>query len=120
MDNIIQFPVKNKTKGFPSSIEQSYDHIEEVRRDYCDEISSDIMDAITSVLASYNITILPDENVVKNVVFMEESAKALVYSTKKLYHPFQELAQQAITLTDDAREELKDIIEKKTVDHLTE
>lgn len=120
MDNIIQFPVKNNTNSFPINVEQSYDHIEEVRRDYCDEVSADIMEAITSVLSSYNLSILPDENVVKNVVFMEETVKALVYSTKKLYHPFQDLAQQAITLTDDARNELKEIIDKKAVDHLNE
>ena len=120
MDNIIQFPVKNNSKSFPINVEQSYDHIEEVRRDYCDEVSADIMEAITGVLSSYNLSILPDESVVKNVVFMEETVKALVYSTKKLYHPFQELAQQAITLTEDARNELKEIIDKKAVDHLNE
>jgi hypothetical protein len=120
MDNIIQFPVKNSTKGFPNNLEQSYEHIEEVRRDYCDEISADIMEAVLGVLASYNISVLPDESVVKNVVFLEETVKALVYSTKKLEHPFQDIAQQAITLTDEARDELKEIIDRKTVDHLNE
>jgi len=120
MDNIIQFPVKTITKDFPVSLEQSYEHIEEVRRDYCNEVSADIMDAVLGVLSSYNISVLPNESVVKNVVFLEETVKALVYSTKKIHHPFQEMAEQAIVLTEDARSELKEIIDRKAVDHLNE
>lgn len=120
MDNIIQFPVKNTSKVFPNNIDQSYDHIEEVRRDYCNEVSADIMDAILGILSSYSISVLPNESVVKNVVFLEETVKSLVYSTKKIYHPFQEMAAQTITLTEDARDELKEILDSKTVDHLNE
>jgi len=120
MDNVIQFPKNNASRSFPVNIDQSYEHIEEVRRDYCEEVTSDIIEAMLGVASSYNINITPDETSVKNLVFVEEAVKALVMSSKKLYHPFQDLAQNTITLTDDAREELKEIVAKKSVEHLTE
>lgn len=119
-DNIIQFPKNNITKNFPINVDQSYEHIEEVRRDYCEEVSDDIMDAVFAVASSYNININLNETDVKYLVFLEEAIKALIFNSKKLHHPFQDLAQETITLTEDARQELKDIIAKKAVDHLSE
>lgn len=113
MDNIVKFPSKTNVENFPLSIEQSYDHIEEVRRDYCDEVSSDVMEAAFSVLSSYGITVKPDEQNVKYIVFLEEAIKAMVYSTKRLDHSFQELADTVITLTPQARSEIDQLIEEK-------
>lgn len=120
MDNIIKFPIKVDPNTFPINIEQSYDHIEGVRRDYCEEVSSDVMEAVFSVMTSYGMHITPTEDVVKNIVFIEEAIKALLFSMKKIHHPFQELAEQTITLTDDAHKELKEIVDRKAVEHLTD
>jgi hypothetical protein len=113
MDNIVKFPNKLSAENFPISIEQSYEHIEEVRRDYCDEVCSDVMEAAFSVLASYGITVKPDEQNVKYIVFVEEAIKAMVYSTKNLNHSFQELADTVVTLTPDARSQIDNLIEEK-------
>ena len=107
MDNIIQFPAKNK-----NSLEHSIEHIEEVRRNYCDEVTSDIMEAALSVLSSYGLTVHADEQSVKSVIFVEEAIRALVYTTKNLDHQFQSLADIAVTLEVDAKKELKRIIEE--------
>ena len=120
MGNIIQFPSKVDPKTFPINIEQSYEHIEEVRRDYCEEVSSDVMEAVFSVMTSYGMHVVPTEEIVKNIVFVEESIKALLLNIKKIHHPFQDLAEQTITLTDDAHKELKEIINRKAVDHLND
>jgi hypothetical protein len=111
MDNIIQFP-KKADQGFPNNLNESFDHIEDVRRNYCDEVSADIIEAAFSVLSSYGLQVTPDESSVKNIVFFEEAVKALVYTTKKLHHPFQDLAEQAVTLEADAKKELDRILEE--------
>ena len=49
-DNVLNFP--NKEKIFPNNLEESYTHIEEVRKNYCEEVSADIMEAAFSVLHS--------------------------------------------------------------------
>lgn len=111
MDNIIQFPSKPKSP-FPNSLEQSLDHVEEVRRTYCDEVTADAFEAVFSVLTSYGLTIKPYEQVVKTVVFLEEAIRSMVYTTKDLDHTFQDLAEAAITLEEDAKKELDRIIEE--------
>lgn len=110
MTNIVNFP-KNTLDIFPSNIDESYRHIEEVRRNYCDEVSSDVMEAVFSVMSSYGITVTVDEDTVKNIVFMEESIKSLLYKMKKVQHPFQDVASATISLNDDAKEELEKILE---------
>lgn len=113
MDNIVQFPNKINNESFPLSIEQSYEHIENVRRDYCDEVCADVLEAAFSVLSSYGITVKPDEQNIKYIVFVEEAIKSMVYSTKKLSHNFQDLAETLITLTPQAHTELDGLIEEK-------
>lgn len=110
-DNIIQFPSKAR-KGFPNNLEESFEHIEDVRRNYCDEVAADALEAAFSVLSSYGLQVPPDEEAVKCVVMVEETIKAIVYKTKNLSHPFQELADTAITLTSGAKEELSRIIDE--------
>ena len=109
-DNVIQFPAKNIANIFPLTIEQSLEHLDEVRKDYCDEVAEDAVEAVFSVLTSYGIHVKPDENAIKYIVFMEEAIKSLLYSVKKLPHGFQEVAQVSITINDDAKEEMDRLI----------
>lgn len=113
MSNVVNFP-KNNSDIFPSSLDESYKHIEEVRRNYCDEVSSDVMEAVFSVMSSYGITVTVDEETVKNIVFMEESIKSLLYKMKRVQHPFHDVASATITLNDDAKDELGKILEENT------
>lgn len=114
MDNVIQFPSKSKGP-FPNSVEQSIEHVEEVRRSYCDEVTADIIEAAFSVMASYGIQLKPDELSVKSVVFLEEAARSMVYTSKGLNHSFQEIAEMAVTLDDGAKDELNRIAEETTL-----
>ena len=107
MDNIIQFPTRNK-----NSLEHSIEHIEEVRRTYCDEVTADAFEAIFSVLSSYGLTVKANERSVKSIVFLEEAVRSMVYTTKDLEHQFQDLAEAAISLEAEAKEELDRIIEE--------
>lgn len=113
MDNIIKFPKKLDNEFLPLTLEDSYEHIESVRREYCDEISSDMMEAAFTVLASYGVTVKPDEKNVKLIVFLEEAIKSIVYSTKRLPHSFQEIAENVVTLTPQACNELKELMSEE-------
>lgn len=109
MTNVLEFPAKNTSSNFPISVEQSIEHIMEVRQHFCDEVSSDILEAAIGVFTSYGLNLKADENTVKHVIFLEEAIKALVYSAKNLNHPFQEIAEEAVTLETDAKKELERI-----------
>jgi hypothetical protein len=113
-DNIIPFPAKNISKIFPTNLEESFDHLEEIRRDYCDEVAEDAVEAIFAVFSSYGLQVKPDEASIKNIVFMEESVKSLLYSIKKLPHTFQEIADAVVSINGDAKEELERIIEESS------
>ena len=113
-DNIIQFPTKNISKIFPSNLEESLDHLEEIRKDYCDSVTEDAVEAVFSVFSSYGIFVKPDENSIKSIVFMEEAIKSLLYGEKNVPHSFQEIANSIITINDEAREEIERLIEETT------
>jgi len=112
MANIINFPNKLQ-KVFPNNLDESYKHIEDVRRNFCDEVSTDVMEAVFSVINNYGIQVNVDEDVVKNIVFLEESIKSLLYKVKRVNHPFHEIAEATVTLNDEAKDELEKIIEEK-------
>ena len=113
-DNIIAFPSKNLAKFFPSNAEESIDHIELIRKDYCDEVADDAVEAVFAVMSSYGLFVKPDEQSIKNIVFMEEAIKSLLYSIKKVPHTFQEIAENVVTIDVEAREEMERIIEENT------
>jgi uncharacterized 2Fe-2S/4Fe-4S cluster protein (DUF4445 family) len=102
MSNVLNFPKNNNNDIFPSNLDESYTHIEQVRRNFCDEVSGDVMEAVFSVINNYGIHVDVDEETVKNIVFMEESIKSLLYKMKKVQHPFHEIANTSISLNDDA------------------
>jgi len=113
-DNIIQFPSKNLSQIFPTNIDESLDHIEEIRKDYCDEVCEDAVEAVFSVFQSYGIFVKPDEDSIKNIVFMEESIKSLLYLIKKVPHGFQEIAETCVTIDGDAKKEMEKLIEENS------
>jgi hypothetical protein len=112
-DNVVNFP-NSKANVFPASIEESLDHIDVVRKEYCDEVAEDAVEAVFAVFSSYGIFVKPNEESVKNIVFMEESIKSLLYSLKKVTHSFQEIAENVITIDGEAREEMDRIIEENS------
>lgn len=114
MDNIIQFPQKQNSP-FPNSEQQSLEHIDEVRRSYCDEVTADAIEALFSVMSSYGLRAKPDELSIKTIVFLEESVRSMIYATKDLNHTFQDLADVAIVLDNDAKKELDRIIEENSL-----
>jgi hypothetical protein len=105
-ENLVNFPKKPDTL-FPTSIEESLDHIIAVRTDYCDEVAMDIMDAVNAVMSSYGITVKPEESHIKDYVFLEEAIKAALYRHKRLHHGFHDIIDATISLTPDAMEELE-------------
>ena len=81
-DNVVDFPKNTESENFPLSLDDAYDHVDAVRREYCDEITTDAVEAVFAVLSSYGINVKTDEDTIKNIVFMEEAVKSLIYSTK--------------------------------------
>lgn len=113
-DNVIQFPSKNFDKFFPTNMEESIDHIELIRKDYCDEVADDAVEAVFAVLSSYGLQVKADEAAIKNIIFMEEAIKSLLYSIKNVSHSFQEIANTCVTINGEAREEMERLIEETT------
>ena len=113
-DNVILFPSKNNANIFPSNIEESLDHLESIRKDYCDEVADDAVEAVFAVFSSYGIFVNPDEKAIKNIVFMEEAIKSLLYSVKNVSHSLQDIADSVVTINGEAREELERLIEENT------
>ena len=114
MTNIIQFP-KNSTN--PHGLElNSPDLLVEVRKEFCDEVVSDALDAIVAVFASYGIVSRGDVASIKDIVFLEESLKALTYRHKNLEHSLHEIIDHTITISPELE---KQIEEKYTQKDLT-
>jgi hypothetical protein len=99
-DNLVKFPNK-PTQVFPSTHEESFKRLEEVRSEFCDEVTSDVLDAMTAVLNSYGFTIKSDEKHIKDIIFLEEAIKALTYRFKKLEHPLHEIIEATISIKDE-------------------
>ena len=112
-DNLIKFP-KDSFALFPSNQEESIDHIRSVRQEYCDEVVGDITEAIFSVLHSYGFILKSDHHHVKDIIFMEEATKAMVYRYKKLDHSLHDLIETSVTLPDETEEEQS----KETVEQI--
>ena len=97
-ENIVNFPSKG-LEMFPSSVEESLDHIQSVRQEYCDEVADDVFEAMASVLSTYGFVVRMNEGHIKDFTFAEETIKALVYRYKRISHPF--------TISDEVKEDLE-------------
>lgn len=105
-DNIIRFP--QNESSFPSNDGEALDHVHFVRQQYCDEVVSDTIDAIISVLNSYGFVARTDADSIKDIVFLEETLKALTYRYKKLDHPLHDIIDQSITLSDEVQKQAQE------------
>lgn len=114
MTKIINFPQKTDST-FPSNDEEAQAHLAEVRQQYCDEISNDAMDAALSVIVNYGVYIKPVGPAVKDLVFLEEALKAILYRNKNIVHPFHDMIEKAIVMPEDTQEKnddkLKDLVD---------
>jgi uncharacterized protein YwgA len=105
-ENIVNFPNKG-LEMFPSSIEESLDHIRSVRQEYCNEVADDVFEAMASVLSTYGFVVRMNEGHIKDFTFAEETIKALVYRYKRIEHPFHEIIDNVITISDEVKEDLE-------------
>ena len=113
-ENVVQFP--NMTEEtFPSTHEEAQQRIEEIRTEYCDAVAEDAFDVVMQVLYSYNMYPKTDEAKIKDVVFLEEAIKSVVYRYKNLSHSFQEIAENAVSITPEAQQELDSMKKKEKI-----
>jgi DNA-binding ferritin-like protein len=113
-ENVVQFP-KISEEAFPSSHEEAQERLEEIRTEYCDAVAEDAFDVVMQVLYSYNMYPKTDEAKIKDVVFLEEAIKSVVYRYKNLPHTFQELSENTISITDEAQQELNKMNKKEKI-----
>jgi DNA-binding ferritin-like protein len=111
-ENIVNFPNKGP-EMFPSTIEESLDHIQSVRQEYCDEVADDVFEAMASVLSTYGFVVRMNESHIKDFTFAEETIKALVYRYKRIGHPFHEIIDNVITISDEVQQDLEKAKEKE-------
>lgn len=112
MTKVINFPQKIDST-FPSTDEEAQLHLDEIRQRYCDEISNDAMDAAISVIVNYGIYIKTAGSSIKDLVFLEEALKAILYRTKNIQHPFHDMIERAIVLPEEAQQKVEEIIKDK-------
>jgi DNA-binding ferritin-like protein len=116
-ENLIKFPTQSE-EIFPSTHEEAMDRLIEVRTEYCDAIAEDAFDVVMQVLSSYNMYPKNDEAQIKDIVFLEEAIKSVVYRYKKLPHNFHDITESIISITPEAQKEIdkNKQKEKATVD----
>jgi NTP pyrophosphatase (non-canonical NTP hydrolase) len=113
-ENVVQFP--NMTEEtFPSTQEEAQERLEEIRTEYCDAVAEDAFDVVMQVLYSYNMYPKTDEAKIKDVVFLEEAIKSVVYRYKNLFHSFQEISENTISITPEAQQELDSMKKKEKI-----
>ena len=112
MDNIINFPKQN-FESFPTTEQQSVEHLETVRSEYCDAVVGDALEAVIGIFNSYGFTLRPDKNSIKDTVFLEETMKAFIYRQKHLEHPFHQIIESAISLPDEIQTQIDEKIKDK-------
>lgn len=96
-ENLIKFPSKS-SQTIPSTQEESFQYLQSVRTEFCDEVTSDVLDAVTAVLSSYGFIIKNEHAHIKDIIFLEETIKALTYRFKKLSHPLHEIIESSISV----------------------
>ena len=113
-ENLIKFPSQSEEQ-FPSSREEAFERLIEVRTEYCDSVAEDAFDVVMQVLSSY--IMYPKNNVdhIKDVVFLEEAIKSVVYRYKKLPHSFHDISDSVISITPEAQQELDKNKQKEKV-----
>lgn len=114
MTKVINFPQKIDSI-FPTTSEEADEHIKDVRTKYCEEITSDVLDGLVSVLLSYGVHLKPQGNSVKDIIFLEESIKAVLFRTKGIEHPFHDMIDKSIVLPDEAEEKIKETIKENVL-----
>ena len=114
MTKILNFPNKIDV-NFPSTMEEAQDHVTEVRRTYCDEVGTDALDAALTVFANYGVQVRPNGTAIKDLVFLEEAIKAILYRNKNVPHPFHEMIEKSIVLPEETEAKIEELI-KDSVD----
>lgn len=107
MTNIVDFPSKDGST-FPSNLKEAQDHVNLVRKEYCDEVAQDIFESAMQAFAAYGFQVKSEVSHIKDVVFVEEAIKSMIYRYKRLPHQMQEIAEATISVSDDAKELLTD------------
>ena len=113
-ENILKFPTRSE-EMFPSSHEEAYDRLEEIRTEYCEAVAEDAFDVVIQVLSSYNMYPRNDVDRIKDVVFLEEAIKAVVYRYKNLNHSFHDIIENIISITPEAQQEIDKNKEKEKI-----
>lgn len=106
MDNVIQFPKNNSNPQSPDA--NSLEMIQAVRQQFCDEVVSDVLDAVAGILSSYGIMSNGSPESIKDIVFLEESLKALTYRYKHLDHSLHSVIEQAISISPEIEQQIKE------------
>lgn len=115
MTEIINFPTTADT--FPTSRQEAEEHINEVRKEYCDNVAGDIFEACMQAFSAYGFSIKSNENHIKDIVFVEEAIRSMVYRYKNLSHQLHEISDMTISLSDDAKEELENRANEKLLNN---
>jgi hypothetical protein len=56
-----------------------------------------------------------NEDHIKDIVFLEEAIKAVVYRYKKLPHDFHKIAEDVVNISEEAQQEIDRIKQKEKI-----
>lgn len=111
MTEIIEFPVKT-FETFPTNSQEAFEELNRVRKEYCDEVSQDIFESAMQAFIAHGFQVKTDVSHIKDIVFLEEAIKSMIYRYKRIPHQMQEIAETTISVNDDAKELLTGIEEE--------
>jgi len=98
--NVIQLPTRITDIEF-ANIENSRNLIIEKKKEYCDEVLEYSLEHFFNCLDGFGIKFDNNRMNAKQLVMLEEICQAILYQYYGIEHPFQNIAEELISVVDD-------------------
>lgn len=102
-NNIIAFPIRNKSVPSPPTIEEVKENILTQKEEQIEEISEILANLLLEQIANVGFHLSNDDKTVKELCFCMESLKALMCKYYDIEHPFHAFADACFEQVDDDR-----------------
>lgn len=120
MDNIIQFPKKNKLVSDAPTVEDVNNKMLNLKHHHVNETLSNIVPMLFASIDSAGFDLLDEENEsfddLKDGAFLVESLRSYLCKHYGIGHPFQEIAENVFIMQDDGLNTTFKIVDKLDIE----